>query len=106
MGFASHSGFQVVTGRANRQASGRVAALLEPLEVTVGMPGLAFGGGAEQCCNVVLAFDVGLVRKIQITAVGLRFARKGGFQVVFRLGAFKCCHGNLLEVKKRKAALN
>ena len=45
-------------------------------------------------------FDVGLVRKIQITAVGLRFARKGGFQVFFRFGAFECCHGNLLEVKK------
>ena len=71
MGLASHCGFQVVTGRANRQTSCRVTALLKPLEVTVGMTGFAFGGGAEQRCHVVLAFYVSLVREIQIATVSL-----------------------------------
>ena len=71
MGFASHCGFQVVTGGTNGQAGGGVAALLKPLEVTVGVTGLAFGGRTEQRCHIVLAFNVGLVREIQVTAVGL-----------------------------------
>jgi hypothetical protein len=61
------------------------------------MARLAFRGGAEQRRHVVLAFHVGLVREVQVAAVGLRLAREGGLQVLFRLGAFECCHGNLLR---------
>jgi hypothetical protein len=68
--------------------------------------GFTFSGGAEQRCHVWLAFNVGLVREIQVAAIGLRFACEGGFQVVFRPGAFECCHGNLLEVKENAFALN
>src|SRR5690242_15633274 len=42
--FAGDGGLEVVAGRADRQPGGRVAALLEPLEVAVRMAGLAFGG--------------------------------------------------------------
>jgi hypothetical protein len=61
------------------------------------MAGFAFGGGAEQRRHVVLAFHVGLVCEIQVAAVGLGLTCKGGLQVLFRLGAFECCHGNLLR---------
>ena len=70
--------------------------MLEPLEVTMRMPSLAFGGGAEQRGHVGVGFDVGLVRELQIAVVGLRFAGEGGFQVFFRSGAFESSHGNLL----------
>jgi hypothetical protein len=51
--------------------------------------GLALGRGAEQRCHVVLAFDVGLVCEVQITAVGLRFAGEGVLQVLFGLRSFQ-----------------
>jgi hypothetical protein len=57
------------------------------------MAGLAFGRGAEQRRHVVLAFHVGLVCEVQVTAVCLGLAGEGGLQVFFRLGAFECCHG-------------
>ena len=53
------------------------------------MPGLAFGGRAEQRGNIVLAFDVGLVCEIQITAVGLRLTCEGVLQVLFGLRSFQ-----------------
>ncbi len=60
-----------MTGGAKRHAGGRVAALLQPLEVAVGVTGLAFRSGAEQRGYIRTAFNVGLVCKIQIAAVGL-----------------------------------
>jgi hypothetical protein len=96
MGFASHCGGQVVTAGAKGHAGGWVTALLEPLEVTMGVSGLAFSGRAEQGCHIGLAFHVGLVREVKVTAVGLGLACEGGLEVLFRLGAFECCHGNLL----------
>ena len=62
---------------------------LEELEVAMRVAGLAFGGGTEQRGHVVLALDVGLVREVQIAAVGLRFARKGVLQVLFGLRSFQ-----------------
>jgi glyoxylase I family protein len=55
----------------------------------VGVAGLAFGGRAEHGGDVVVAFDVGLVREIQVAAVGLRFAGKCGLQVAFGLGSLE-----------------
>ncbi len=56
------------------------------------MAGLAFSGRAEQGCHFGLAFHVGLVCEVQVTAVGLAFAGESGFQVVVRFGAFKGGH--------------
>ena len=53
------------------------------------MAGFAFGGGAEHGGDVVVAFDVGLLREIEVAAVGLGFAGKGGFQIVFGFCAFE-----------------
>jgi hypothetical protein len=69
--------------------------------VTVRVTGFAFSGRAEQRCHVWLTFDVSFVCEIQITAVGLRFAGKCGFQVFFRFGAFESSHGNLLGVDEK-----
>jgi hypothetical protein len=52
------------------------------------MAGLALGGRAEQRGDVVLAFDVGLVREVEIAAVGLRFAGERIAQVLLGLRSF------------------
>ncbi|MCY1530000.1 hypothetical protein D9M68_651730 [compost metagenome] len=57
------------------------------------MAGFAFGGRAEQGRHVVLAFHVGLVREIQVTAVGLGFTGEGVFQALLGFRAFQCGHG-------------
>jgi hypothetical protein len=71
VGLAGNGGLQVIGGRAEGQAGGGVAALLEILEVAVRVAGLAFRRGAEQRGDVSVAFDVGLVCEIQIATVGL-----------------------------------
>ncbi len=55
----------------------------------MGMPGLAFGGGAEHGGDIVVALDIGLLREIEITTVGLGFAGECGLQVAFGFGAFE-----------------
>ncbi len=45
------------------------------------MARLAFGGRAEDGGHVIVAFDVGLLREIEIAAVRLAFTGKGGFEV-------------------------
>ncbi len=95
VGLASHCGGQVVTGAAKMHAGSGVAALLQPLEVAVGVAGLTFGGGAEHGRNVVVALDVGLVREVQITTVSLAFASKRVLQILVGFGTVKTCHLNL-----------
>jgi hypothetical protein len=51
------------------------------------MARFAFRGRAEQSRDFGVTFNVGLVCEVQITAVCLRFAGKGGFQVVMGMGA-------------------
>ena len=51
--------------------------------------GFAFRRRTEHGGHVVVAFHVRLVCEIEVTAVGLRFAREGGLQVLFSLAAFK-----------------
>ena len=69
----------------------------QKLEVAVRMAGLAFGGGPEQRRDVVLALDVGLVREVQVAAVGLRFAGERVLQVLLGLRTFQA-HDLLLVV--------
>src|SRR3546814_1289334 len=57
------------------------------------------GGGAEHGGDIVVAFDIGLLREVQITAIGLRLASEGGLQVIFGLGAFER-HGKPPDVGK------
>ena len=57
--------------------------------MAVRVAGLAFGGRAEHRGDVVLAFDVGLAREIQVTAIRLRFAGERGLEIVVRLGALE-----------------
>src|SRR5678815_4128222 len=56
------------------QVGRRIADLRQVVEVAVGVPGLAFGGRAEQRGDIVLPFDVGLVREVEVAAVRLRLA--------------------------------
>src|SRR5512132_3250195 len=56
---------------ADRQAGRRITDLLQKLEMAVRMPGLAFGGRPKDDGHVVVAFDVGLLRKIEVSAIGL-----------------------------------
>ena len=67
--------------------------LLEELEVAVRVAGLALGGRAEHGGDVVVALDVGLLREIEIAAVGLALAGERCLQVVFGLGSFELGHG-------------
>ena len=56
------------------------------------MAGLALGRRAEDGGDVVVALDVGLLREVEIAAVGLQFAGEGGLQVVFGLRPFQVGH--------------
>ena len=53
--------------------------------MAVRMAGLAFGGGAEHGGDVVVAFDIGLLREIEIAAVGLAFAGERVLQILLGL---------------------
>ena len=69
VGFAGDRGLEVARGRADRQAGRRVADFLEEFEMAVRVAGLALGGRAEDGGDVVEAFDVGLLREIEIAAI-------------------------------------
>jgi len=71
MGLAGDCSLEIVRGGADRQASGRVTGFFEVLQVAMSVAGLAFSGGAENGGDVVVAFNIGALRKIQVTAVGL-----------------------------------
>src|SRR5665213_1367548 len=96
VGLAGDSGIQIVVGRADRLAGRRVADVLEIFEMAVGMAGLAFCGRAEHGGNVIEAFDIGLLREIEIAAIGLAFAGKSLFQILFGLGSLERWHVPLL----------
>jgi hypothetical protein len=51
--------------------------------MTVGMPSLAFGGGPENRCNIIVTFDISLCRKIQVSAVRLGLSSEGVLEVLF-----------------------
>jgi hypothetical protein len=45
------------------------------------MAGFTFSGGTEHGGNIVITFDIGLLREIEVTAIGLAFASKSVFQI-------------------------
>ena len=82
VGLAGDGGLEVLLGAADRQAGGRIADGFHEFQVAVGVAGFAFGGGAEHRGHVVVAFHVGLLREVEIAAVGLAFAGEGVLQVL------------------------
>ena len=64
--------------------------------MSMGVTGLALGGGTEYGSHVVVALDVSLLGEVQVTAIGLGLAGEGGLQIVFGLGAFQIRHGEFL----------
>ena len=60
--------------------------------MTVGMPGLAFGGIAKQARDFRLAFDVGDLGEIEIAAVSLALACERILEILVGFGSFKICH--------------
>jgi predicted AAA+ superfamily ATPase len=93
---AGDGGLEVLARAADRQVGRGIADLREVVEVAVRVPGLAFRGRAEQRGDVVLPFDVGLVREVEVTAVRLRLAGERGLEVVVRPGSLQRLHRNLL----------
>src|SRR4030067_2325961 len=96
MGLAGDRGLEVVRGRSDGEASGRVAALLQVFQVPMGVAGLALSRGAEYRRDVVITLDIGLGGEIQIATVGLGLTGKGLFQITFSLTSFKLRHGHVL----------
>src|SRR5579859_2941995 len=102
VGLAGDRGLEIVAGDADRLAGRGIARLLEELEMAVGVAGLALGGRAEHGSDVVIALDVGLLREIEIAAVGLALASERGFQITLGLRAFERRHGRLLLMEKHR----
>ena len=93
MRLARNRGLEVVTGRADRQAGGRIADDFEVFEVAVRVTGLTFGGRADYGGDVVVTLDVCLRRELPVTAVRLGLAGERGFQMLFGLAAFQAHDG-------------
>jgi hypothetical protein len=89
---AGDGGLEVLARAADGKVRCGIADLRQVVQVAVGVAGLAFGCRTEQRRDVVLAFDVRLVREIEVAAVGLRFAGERGLQVVVGLRAFEGFH--------------
>ena len=85
VGFTRDRRLQIVGGAADRLAGGRIAALFEKFEMAMRMTGLAFGGGPENGGNIIMAFDIGLLREIQITTVCLALPGERILQALFGL---------------------
>ena len=51
------------------------------------MTGLALSGRTENCGDIVVSFDISLLREIEIAAVSLRLPSKGILQVLFGFGS-------------------
>jgi hypothetical protein len=94
---------EVIGGLADGQAGRRIADDLQELQMAMGVAGLAFGGGAEHGGYVIVALDVGLLSEIEITAIRLRFAGEGGFQIFFGLAALE--HSHFLASEYSSAAV-
>ncbi len=89
MGLTGDSGLQIVGGGAEGHAGGRIATGLQIFQVAMGMAGLALRGGAEQGGDIVVTFHIGLGGEVEVTAVGLGFASKCVFQILFGLTTFE-----------------
>ena len=89
MGLAGHGGLEIELGVTDRQVRGRVAGLLEEVQVSVGVARFAFRGLAEVAGDLRVALDVGRLGEIELAAVRLGLAREGVLQVAVGLGALQ-----------------
>jgi len=89
VGFAGNRRLQIVAGAADGQSGGRIAHRFEILQVSVGVAGLAFRGGAEDRGHVIVALHIGLAGEVEIAAVGLRLACECVLQILFGAAAFQ-----------------
>ena len=71
VGLTGDRGAEVVARRANWPSGCGITCFLKILEMSVRMLGLALRGGAENSRHVIVAFDVGLLSKVQVAAIGL-----------------------------------
>jgi hypothetical protein len=92
VGLAFDRRLQVVGGRADGHARHRVADFGEEVEVTERVTGLTLCHRAEERRDVGVALDVGLLREVEVPAVGLALTRKGFLEVRVRLGAVQLGH--------------
>ena len=60
--------------------------------MTERVAGLTFGDRAEQRGDVGVTFHVGLLREVEVAAVGLALARERGLQVLVGLGSVELGH--------------
>ena len=81
VGFAGDSGFEVEVGGANGQTRRGISHALHEFQMAVRVPCLALGGGAEDRGHIVEAFDIRLLREIEVAPVCLALAGKGGLEV-------------------------
>ena len=81
--------FRLSVGVADGQAGGRVAYLLQVVQMAVGVAGFTLGGVTEQAGYVGVAFDVGLLREVEVAAVRLRFAGEGVLEILMGFGSIE-----------------
>jgi hypothetical protein len=87
VGLARNRCLEIVRGVADRQSGRRITSFLKVFKMAVGMACLAFGSRAEYCSDIVIAFNVGFLGEIQITAISLALAGECGLEVGFSLCA-------------------
>src|SRR5262249_6677900 len=80
-----------------RLAGRGIADLLEVVEVTVRVTGLALGGVAEQAGEIGVTLDVGDLREVEVAPVGLRLAGERVLEVLVGLAALQVGHRLLLR---------
>ena len=86
---AMDGGFEIQHRIAHRQAGRRIANLLQIVEMTMRVTGLAFGGVAKQPGDFRLAFDVGNLGEIEIAAIGLALAGERVLEILWVLVPFR-----------------
>src|SRR6185312_11847788 len=87
MRLAGDGGSEILCGVADRLAGRRVTDFLQIFEMAMRMASLTFRGRAEHGGDIVIAFDIRLLREIEIAAVRLALAGKSLLQIRFRLAA-------------------
>jgi hypothetical protein len=79
VGLTVNRGLEIEQRVADRQIGGRIAYLLQVIEMPMGMAGFAFGGITKQTCDFGLPFDIRDLGEIEIASIGLALAGKRFF---------------------------
>ena len=87
-----HGGLEVQGGVAERLIGGRVAHLLQVVEMPVGVSGLTLGGVAEVAGDLGIALHVGDLREVHVAAVRHRLAGERVLQVLVGLRSLQLSH--------------